>query len=126
LFSIEQPKLKGEKVELESSIFIIVASTGFEMKICNHRQQYISVKVKIVIEILFFNVGTPKESIFLTTFFGLYFSHQTHILQITIHFSLIDHLWAAFLVLIGILKELKMRSKKVETNKWQNIMYLAH
>ena len=27
----------------------------------------------------FFNVGPPKESIFLTTFYGLYFSHHLHI-----------------------------------------------
>ncbi len=34
----------------------------------------------------FFNVGPPKDSIFLTTFYGLYFSHQLHMLQITILF----------------------------------------
>jgi hypothetical protein len=38
--------------------------------------------------ISFFYVGPPKESIFLTTFYDLYFSHQfLHMLQITILFS---------------------------------------
>ena len=38
--------------------------------------------------LFFFKVGPPKESIFLTTFYCLYFSHQYTTLQIT--------LWAAF------------------------------
>jgi hypothetical protein len=37
----------------------------------------------------FLNVGPLKEGIFLTTFYGLYFSHQLHMLQITIIFFLI-------------------------------------
>jgi hypothetical protein len=45
---------------------------------------------------LFLNVGTPKESINLTTFYGLYFSHQLH--MFTNHnsfFHVVDYLWAA-------------------------------
>ena len=33
----------------------------------------------------FFNVGPPKEDIFLTTFYGLYFSSMLHMLQIAIN-----------------------------------------
>jgi hypothetical protein len=40
-----------------------------------------------VVLFFFINVGPPKESIFLATFYGLYFSHQLHMLQITILFS---------------------------------------
>ena len=45
----------------------------------------------------FFNVGPPKESIFLTTIYGLYFSHHyTHITNYNLsHFG---PLWAAFRV----------------------------
>ena len=32
----------------------------------------------------FFYVGPPKEDIFLTTFYGLYFSSMLHMLQISI------------------------------------------
>jgi hypothetical protein len=39
---------------------------------------------------IFFNVGTFKEGIFLTTFYGLYFSHHfLHMLQITILYCMI-------------------------------------
>jgi hypothetical protein len=50
---------------------------------------------------VFFYVGPPKESIFLTTFYGLYFSHELHMLQITILYHDIDHLWAAFVYCIN-------------------------
>ena len=33
--------------------------------------------------VFFFNVGPPQESIFLTTFYGLYFSINTQTIQIT-------------------------------------------
>ena len=45
--------------------------------------------------IIFLNVGPPKESIFLTTIYGLYFSH--HYIHYKLHFMHdTDLLWAAF------------------------------
>ena len=45
----------------------------------------------------FLNVGPPKESIFLTTIYGLYFSH--HYTHDKLHFLHdIDLLWAAFIL----------------------------
>ncbi len=44
--------------------------------------------------IIFFNVGPPKESMFLTNFYGLYFSHHYTCYK-SQFFHDIDHLWAA-------------------------------
>ena len=45
----------------------------------------------------FFNVGPPKESIFLTTVYGLYFSHQSYTLHYKLQLFYAGPLWAAFM-----------------------------
>ena len=55
-----------------------------------------------VAKVFFLKVGPPKESIFSTTFYGLYFStYNTQTLQITFLHD-IDILWAAFQIRIQI------------------------
>ena len=49
---------------------------------CNHLAKSL--------KLFFFNVGPPKKSIFLTTFYGLYFSHQYT--NITIFFKYLSRL----------------------------------
>jgi hypothetical protein len=51
-------------------------------------QMNISLWSRIEPQLNFFLFGPPKESIFLTTFYGLYFSPQLHMLQITILFMI--------------------------------------
>ena len=65
---------------------------------------FVELKFAKKILIIFFYVGPPKKSIFLTTIRGLYFRHFTH-LHFTNYISfMMQTLWAAFVYCICSIK----------------------
>jgi hypothetical protein len=103
-FSISsRPALERKEEAMERSQEPTKAVSAQASVMATHELELLATKIMALIDkklrcaslhkIVFFYVGPLKESIFLTTFYGLNFSHQLHMLQITILFHDIDHLY---------------------------------